>query len=207
MKIVALVKQVPRPDAIEFDQETKRLKREGVPLELNHFCRLAVQQAVALRERAGGEVVALTMGPPQAEEALRETLALGADRAVHLSDPVFAVADSLGTARTLALALAREGADLVLCGAKATDSETWQVPPEVAAFLGVPSLAGATELDLDGGELVATIQTDEGSEGYAVPLPTVVSVADAPDGGAPARAGRGLELVRAADLVDDLRPN
>jgi electron transfer flavoprotein alpha subunit len=207
MKIVVLIKQVPRPDAIEFDQETKTLKRDGVPVELNHFCRLAVQQAVGLRERAGGEVVTMTMGPPQAEEALRETLSLGADRAIHLSDRVFAVADTLGTSRTLALALRREGADLVLCGAKATDSETWQVPPEVAAFLGRPSLVGATELELDGDALVATIQTDEGSERYAVPLPAVISVADAPAGTATGAGEGPIEVVSAADLADDLRPN
>jgi electron transfer flavoprotein alpha subunit len=207
VKIVVLVKQVPRPDAIEFDQETKTLKREGVPLELNHFCRLAVQQAVALREQAGGEVVTMTMGPPQAEEALRETLSLGADRAIHLSDRAFAVADTLGTSRTLALALNREGADLVLGGAKATDSDTWQVPPEVAAFLGQPSLVGATALELDGASLVATIQTDEGSERYAVPLPAVISVADAPAAGPTGAGGGAIELVTASDLVDDLRPN
>ena len=136
MKIVCLVKQVPHFSAIEFDPETKSLKREGVPLELNVFCRYGVQHAVAIREQVGGEVIAMTMGPPQAEEALRECLALGADRAIHLSDRVFALADTLGTSRTLALAVAKEGADLVLCGRKTVDSETWQVPPETAAFLG-----------------------------------------------------------------------
>ncbi len=82
----------------------------------------------------------MSMGPPQAEEALREALGIGADRAILLSDRVFAVADTLGTSRTLALALRKEGFDLVLCGRKTVDSETWQVPPEVAAFLGVPHL-------------------------------------------------------------------
>src|SRR6266508_4634483 len=119
MKIVVLVKQVPRTGEIEFDDETRALKREGVPLELNVFDRYAVQHAAAI----GDEVVAMTMGPPQAEEALRECLALGADRAILLSDPVFAVADTLGTSRTLALAVRKEGADVVLCGRKTLDSE------------------------------------------------------------------------------------
>src|SRR5439155_639445 len=92
----------------------------------------------------GGEVVAMTMGPPQAEEALRLALALGADRCVHLSDRVFALADTLGTSRTLALAIRKEGGDLVLCGRKTLDSETWQVPPEVAAFLGLPHVTSVT---------------------------------------------------------------
>src|SRR6266511_5289013 len=111
VKIVCLVKQVPEPTAIEFDEETNTLKREGVPLVLNPFDRHAVGEAVRLRD-AGGEVIAMTMGPPQAEEALRETLAIGADRAVHLSDKAFAVADTLGTSRTLALALVKEAPDL-----------------------------------------------------------------------------------------------
>src|SRR5207247_8349578 len=115
MKIVCLVKQVPRGDAIQFDEETKSLKREGLPLELNRFDAYAVAHAARLRDASGGEVVALTMGPPQAEEALRLTLALGADRCIHLSDRVFALADTIGTSRTLSMAIAKEGADLVLC--------------------------------------------------------------------------------------------
>ena len=82
MKIVCLIKQIPSPDAIEFDQETKTLKREGVPLILNPFDARAVAEAVRLREAVGGEVVAMTMGPPQAEEALRECLALGSSRSL-----------------------------------------------------------------------------------------------------------------------------
>src|SRR5438270_9210781 len=150
MKIICLIKQVPRPDAIEFDQETKSLKREGVPLILNPFDARAVAEAVRLREAVGGEVIAMTMGPPQAEEALRECLALGADRCIHLSDRVFALADTIGTSRTLALAIQKEGdVDLVLCGRKTTDSETWQVPPEVAAFLGWPHVTSVLETDVD----------------------------------------------------------
>src|SRR5512133_481851 len=127
MKTICLVTQIPRPDRIEFDQETTSLKRDGVPLILNPFDARAVAEAVRLREAVGGEVVAMTMGPPQAEEALRECLALGADRCIHLSDRVFAVADTLGTARTLALAIRKEAADVVICGRKSLDSETWQV--------------------------------------------------------------------------------
>jgi electron transfer flavoprotein alpha/beta subunit len=106
VKAIVLVKQVPRPDSIEFDQETKALKREGVPLLLNPFDAAAVTAAAGL----GAEVVAMTMGPPQAEEALRQCLALGADRAIHLSDRVFAVADTIGTSRTLAMAIEKEAA-------------------------------------------------------------------------------------------------
>src|SRR5690242_21906565 len=86
VKIVCPVKQVPRADSIEFDDETKSLRREGVPLLLNPFDAFAVTQAAKLKEQAGGEVIAMTMGPPQAEAALRTCLALGADRCIHLSD-------------------------------------------------------------------------------------------------------------------------
>src|SRR5881392_2503571 len=160
MKIVCLVKQVPRADSIEFDQETKQLRREGVPLQLNPFNAAAVSHAAAHDD---AEVIAMTMGPPQAEAALRACLALGADRGIHLSDRVFAVADTLGTSRTLALAIRKEGdVDLVVCGRKTTDSETWQVPPETAAFLGWPHLTSVVETELANGRVRATRETDAG---------------------------------------------
>jgi electron transfer flavoprotein alpha subunit len=199
MKIICLVKQVPALGAIEFDEETKTLKREGVPLELNVFDRYAVQHAAAL----GDEVVAMTMGPPQAEDALRDCLGLGADRAILLSDPVFAVADTLGTSRTLALAIRREGADLVLCGRKTTDSETWQVPPEVAAFLGWPHLTSVVSIEPG---LRVTRETDEGEEVYEIEPPVVLSVAEPLAGEATAKDGP-IDVWKASDLVDDLRPN
>jgi electron transfer flavoprotein alpha subunit len=181
VKIVCLIKQVPRGDAIEFDQETKALRREGVPLLLNPFDAAAVAHAVALRERNGsGEVVAVTMGPPQADAALRTCLALGADRCIHLSDRVFALADTIGTSRTLALAIQKEGdVDLVLCGRKTTDSETWQVPPEVAAFLGWPHLTSVLETELDGRTIRMVRETDDGLESYEVAVPAVLSLAHA----------------------------
>jgi electron transfer flavoprotein alpha subunit len=203
MKVVVLVKQVPHYSAIEFDPETKSLKREGVPLELNVFCRYAVQHAVAL----GDEVVAMTMGPPQAEEALRECLSLGADRAIQLSDRLFAVADTLGTSRTLALAIEKEGADLVLCGRKTLDSETWQVPPEVAAFLGWPHVTNAAMLERAGAGLRLSRETDFGFESFEAPvLPLVVSVGRPPgaEATAPSSDGR-IDVWTAADLVEDPR--
>ena len=207
MRIVCLVKQVPHPSAVEFDQETKSLKREGVPLMLNPFDAYAAAHAVALRAD-GDEVVAMTMGPPQAEEALRETLRLGADRAVHLSDRVFAVADTIGTSRTLALALRKLGADLVICGRKTVDAETWQVPPEVAAYLDVPHVTSVLALERRGESLLLTRETDDGEEIYEAEPPLVLSVVTAPSEARPPGSGDGpIELWTAADLVDDLRPN
>ena len=216
MKIVCLVKQVPNPAHVKLDPETRRLVREGVPLELNEFDVYSVSEAIRLREAHGGEVVTMTMGPPQAEEALAMTLAMGADRAVHLSDRAFAVADTIGTSRTLALALVKEGADLVVCGRKTVDSETWQVPPEVAAFLDWPQLTNVDRLELVGdGRLRARRETDEGFDTYEVDLPALVSVTESIHEGIwPAKRdveatptdGR-VTVWQAADLVDAVREN
>ena len=207
MKIVCLVKQVPRADAIEFDPETKSLRREGVPLLLNPFDAAAVAHAAELKRKHGdGEVIAMTMGPPQAAEALKECLALGADRCIHLSDRAFAVADTLGTSRTLALAIAKEGGvDLVLCGRKSTDSETWQVPPETAAFLGWPHVTSVADMDVSSGRIRATRETEHGLDTYELTGPAVLSLAyvRAADG---ARDGT-IDVWTASDLVDDLREN
>src|SRR5919198_3218449 len=211
VKIVCLVKQVPRGDAIRFDEETKSLVREGVPLELNEFDAYAIAHAARLRAEHGGEVVAMTMGPPQAEEALRTTLALGANRCIHLSDRVFAVADTLGTSRTLALAIRKEGADLVLCGRKTLDSETWQVPPEVAAFLGLPHVTNVSSLEFDGSTLRARRLGDEGGEVYELELPALCSVALPPgeteENVAAAEADGNIAVWTAADLVSEVHPN
>jgi electron transfer flavoprotein alpha subunit len=213
VKIVVLVKQVPSPSHVRLDPETRRMVREGVPLELNEFDVYAVTEAIRLREAHGGEVIAMTMGPPQADDALRTTLAMGADRAIHLSDKVFAVADTLGTSRTLALALEKEGADLVLCGRKTVDSETWQVPPETAAFLGWPQLTSVDRLDFADGTLRARRETDEGYDTYELDLPALVSVAEGINEGIwPARRdvddtsteGR-VAVWTAADLVDEVQ--
>jgi electron transfer flavoprotein alpha subunit len=204
VKIICLVKQVPRGDAIAFDEESKRLKREGVPLELNEPDRHAVAEAARLRDAVGGEVVAITMGPPQAADALTEAMALGADRAIHLSDRAFAVADTIGTSRTLAMAIAKEGGvDLVVCGRKALDAETWQVPPEVAAFLGVPHLTGVVALEPRGAGLLAVRESDEGEDAYELDLPALVSVSRSSAEPAP-REGT-IAVWAASDLVDDLR--
>jgi electron transfer flavoprotein alpha subunit len=203
VKIVCLVKQVPRADSIEFDQETKQLRREGVPLNLNPFDAAAVTHAAA---HEGAEVIAMTMGPPQAEEALRTCLALGAKRCIHLSDRVFAVADTLGTARTLALAIQKEGdVDLVVCGRKTTDSETWQVPPETAAFLGWPHLTSVAESEARNGRLRATRETDAGYETWELAGPAVISVAYGEE--ASGSADGPVDVWTARDLVDDVREN
>jgi electron transfer flavoprotein alpha subunit len=212
VKIVVLVKQVPNPSHVRLDPETRRLVREGVPLELNELDVYAVSEAVRLRDAHGGEVVTMTMGPPQAEEALRMTLAMDADRSIHLSDKAFAVADTIGTSRTLAMAVAKEGADLVICGRKTVDSETWQVPAETAAFLGWGQLTNLDRLELEAGRLRGRRETDEGYDTYELELPALVSVTEGVNEGiwpakrdveATSTDGR-IATWTASDLVDDL---
>ena len=213
MKSIVLVKQVPVVSAMKLDPETKTLQREGVPSEVSSFDVRGLLKALELRDEHGGEVVALTMGPPQAEEALRYCLALGADRAVHLTDRAFAGADTLATARTLALACEREGYDLILCGRHSTDAETGQVGPEIAELLDIPQVTGVAALTLDanGKTLRVERETDSGFDTLECPLPALVSATEdlAPER-FPRKAERQaaqekpVETVTASDLSADL---
>jgi electron transfer flavoprotein alpha subunit len=180
MKIAVCIKQVPVVSALQFDAETKTLKREGVRTEVSSFDVRAVLKAIELRDAHGGDVVAVTMGPPQAREALAECLALGADRAIHLCDRAFAGADTLATARALALAFRREDFDLILCGRNSVDAETGQVGPELAELLDLPqvTVARTLRIDLRARRLSAERETDDGVETVTAPLPAVVTAAE-----------------------------
>lgn len=180
MRYAVCVKQVPVIARLEFDPTTRTLRRDGVPAEVSSFDVRALLRAVELRATTGGEVVVLTMGPPQAAEALDFCLALGADRAVHLCDPAFAGADTLATARTLARALERIAPDVVLLGRYSVDAETSQVGPELAELLGLPQLLAAHRLDIDAGARRATAEceTDDGYLTATATLPVVVTAAE-----------------------------
>ena len=155
-----------------------RLVRDGVPLEVNAYCRRANAKAVELAG-SDGEAVVFTMGPPAAADALREMIACGADRGVHLCDPAFAGSDTLATAVALAAAIRREGPfDLVLAGLNSLDSDTGQVPVEVAELLGLPFAAGARDLEVVGGSFTARLETDDGFCTVEGDLPAVLSTAE-----------------------------
>ena len=176
MRIAVLVKQIPAP--VEFRMQDGRLVRDGVPLEVNAYCRRANAKAVEL---AGpqGEVVVFTMGPPAAEAALREMIACGAGRGVHLCDPAFAGSDTLATAVALAAAIRHEGPfDLVLAGLNSLDSDTGQVPAEVAELLGLPFAAGVRDLEVDGRSFTARLETDDGHCTVEGELPVALSTAE-----------------------------
>ena len=155
-----------------------RLVRDGVPLEVNAYCRRANAKAVELAG-AGGEVVVFTMGPPAAADALREMIACGAHRGVHLCDPAFAGSDTLATAVALAAAIRREGPfDLVLAGLNSLDSDTGQVPVEVAELLDLPFAAGVRDLEVDAGTFTARLETDDGYCTVTGDLPVALSAAE-----------------------------
>jgi electron transfer flavoprotein alpha subunit len=180
MRIVVCVKWVPVLAKLQFDPETRRLVREGVPGEVSGFDLRALVAAVVLRDAHGGEVVAVTMGPPGARDALAECLALGADRAVHLSDRALAGSDTLATSHALAAVVRREAPDLVLMGRASTDAETGQVGPETAELLDLPQATNVRRLTVDPAARTFTAEreTDDGFETVAGPLPALVTAAE-----------------------------
>ena len=212
MKIAICIKQVPVVSMLRFDNESRRVVREGVPNEVNPFDVLAVSAVADLKRHTDVEAVIFTMGPPQAEEALVQCLAMGMDRAVHLVDSAFAGSDTLATARALALALRRESFDLILCGRNSVDAETGQVGPEVAEMLDLPQVTGVRRLELDErtGHVVVERETDEGHERLLCPLPALLTVTEGvapeafprPDAVEAARAVP-IEQIVATDLSDD----
>lgn len=212
MNTVVCIKQTPSSADVRLDEETKTLVREGVNLVISSLDRRALLEALRLRDEIGGTVSVITMGPPQAESALVECLALGADKAIHLTDRAFAGADTLATARALALALRKLEPDLVMCGMFSIDSETGQVPSEIAEFMNRPQVTSVRKIRPgdNPGTLWVEKETDEGYQNYEVTLPAVVSITELVIAGrrpAPeeleAAKGKPLETWSAADLGGD----
>jgi electron transfer flavoprotein alpha subunit len=201
VKLVVCVKQIPRLDQVRFHEKTNRIVRDEVESVVNPLDLTALAHALALREEHGGEVVALTMGPPAAREALEDVLRRGANRAIHLTDQRFAGADTLATARALAAALERERPDLVLFGRITLDGATAQVPSQVAELAGMPLVSHAIELVLEDGTATVARETERGSERWTASLPAAVSVERGPAPPEPgARADVTIEEVSAEDL-------
>jgi electron transfer flavoprotein beta subunit len=183
MNIVCCIKQVPDTADVKIDPETNTLIRSGVESITNPYDLVAVQAAVDLKERYGGTVTVISMGPPQAEQVLRESLSLGADKAVLLSDRAFAGADTLATSYTLSRAIIKlqEDAtiDLVICGKQAIDGDTAQVGPGIATRLGYTQFTYVTEIrEIDQASRHITVRRKvEGrSELIVGPLPAMLTV-------------------------------
>jgi electron transfer flavoprotein beta subunit len=179
MKIAVCVKQVPEGGSRRIDPSTKRLDRSGEGA-LNHFDANAVEEALRLKDATGeGEVVLVSMGPEKAADALRKALAMGADRAVLVSDEAAAGADLVATSRVLAAALEREQPDLVLFGQQSDDSDGAVLWAAVAERLRRPVISQVAELTLGDGRATGKRQTEFGYDVIEVPLPAVVAVSDA----------------------------
>jgi len=147
MNIVVCIKQVPDTAEVKINPETGTLIREGVPSIINPFDMHALEAGLQIKERVNGRVIVLTMGPPQAETALRDAISMGADEGILLSDRAFAGSDTWATSFTLSKAIQKIGADIIICGKQAIDGDTAQVGPETAEFLNIPHISYVRKLE------------------------------------------------------------
>ncbi len=178
MNIVVCIKQVPDTAEIKIDPQTNTLMREGVPSIINPFDLNALEAGLQIRDNIGdSRVTVLTMGPPQAEASLREAVSMGADEAVLLSDRAFAGSDTWATSYTLALAIKKTGADIVICGKQAIDGDTAQVGPETAEFLDIPHIAYVKKIEeVKDGRIRVQRMMDEGYDIVESSLPVLLTV-------------------------------
>ncbi|NPV71220.1 MAG: electron transfer flavoprotein subunit beta/FixA family protein [Firmicutes bacterium] len=178
MRIIVCIKQVPDTTEVKIDPETGTLVREGVPSIINPFDTYALEEGIHTREQLGGTVTVVSMGPPQARDALRDAVAMGADDAVLLSDKRFAGADTLATAYTLARAIKQlGGADLILCGKQAIDGDTAQVGPGVAEELDIPHVTYVKKVvAFDGGRVRVERMVEGGVEVVESTMPVLLTV-------------------------------
>jgi electron transfer flavoprotein beta subunit len=177
MKIAVCVKHVPC-GRVRMQPDTLHVERDG-PNELNDFDKYAIEEAVQIAEREQAEVVVVTVGPPDADESVRNALALGADRGVLVSDPSIAGSDLVATARVLTAALEREAPDLVLFGQQSKDGGGAVMWAAVAERLGRPFVSQAAEVFVAGGTVTVRRETEYGHDTIDAPLPAVVAVSDA----------------------------
>jgi electron transfer flavoprotein alpha/beta subunit len=178
MNIIVLVKQVPDTSEVKINRETNTLIRDGVPSIINPYDMYAIEEALRLREQHGGKVTALTMGPPQAADSLKETVALGVDDVVLLSDRAFAGADTWATSYALSQGIKKIGAyDLIIAGKQAVDGDTAQVGPETADMLGIPFVAYIRKIEkIENAKMVAERMMDEGYDVVETSLPALITV-------------------------------
>jgi electron transfer flavoprotein beta subunit len=177
VQIVVCIKQVPDTAEVRINPETNTLIREGVPSIINPYDVHAIEAALQIREQTGGKVIVITMGPPQAEEALREAIAMGADDVRLISDRMFAGSDTWATSYTLFKAIQKIGADIILCGKQAIDGDTAQVGPNIAEYLNIPHIAYIKKIeDVTGTSMRVQRLMDDGYDVIETPLPVLLTV-------------------------------
>jgi electron transfer flavoprotein beta subunit len=178
MDIIVCIKQVPESIEVQIDPKTNTLIREGVDSIVNPFDMHALEEGLRIKEELGGTVTAISMGPPQAKEVLKEAISMGADNAILLSDRKFAGADTLATALTLGTAIKKiSNVDLIICGKQAIDGDTAQVGPGIAEVLDIPhvSYVGKVE-DINSGQMQVERITESGYEVIETFLPALITV-------------------------------
>ena len=178
MNIIVCLKQVPGTTEVKIDTQTNTLIRQGIKAIINPFDSFALEEAVRLKERHGGKVTAISMGPPQAADMLRDAIAVGADEAILLSDMAFAGSDTLATAAALGKAVEKiKNYDLIICGRQTLDGDTGQVAPELAENLGIPFIAYVSKIEeIAGGKISVQRMVEDGYETIEATLPAVITV-------------------------------
>jgi electron transfer flavoprotein beta subunit len=178
MNVLVCLKQVPDTAIeIKLDAEQKSIDRSQITYVMNPFEEYAIEEGLQLKEKFGGEVTLITMGPDRADEALRTGLAMGADKGIHISDPALEGSDTLVTAKVLAAAIKGLTYDIILCGKVAVDDNTAHVGPALAELLGIPHVSGATTLEVNQAskKATATREIEGGLVRVEVPIPAVIT--------------------------------
>ncbi len=178
MNIIVCIKQVPETTEVRINPETNTLMREGVKSIINPFDMYAIEEAIRLKERFGGKVSILTMGPPQADGALREAISMGADEGFLVCDRAFAGSDTWATSYTLAGAIKKIGAfDLIICGKQASDGDTAQVGPGISTHLNIPQVTYVKKVEeATDKSMRLERMLEEGYEIIQTPLPALLTV-------------------------------
>lgn len=177
MEIIVLVKQVPNTTQVKIDPKKGTLIREGVESIVNPEDLVACEAALQLRELYGGKITAISMGPPQAKEALQEVLAMGVDNGILLTDKAFAGADTLATSYTLGQCIKTLGKyDIIICGRQAIDGDTAQIGPQVAEYLEIPQITYVRKIKKKGEKIIAEREVEDGCERIETSLPVLLTV-------------------------------
>ncbi len=177
VNIIVLMKQVLQTADLKVDRSTKTIITQGVPRVISEVDKNALEEAVRIKEKHGGKIIAITLGPPEAKEALREALAMGADEACLLTDPLFEGSDAHATANVLAAAVTKIlEYDLVLCGAYSEDLYAFQVGPRLAEMCNLPQLTYAAKLTLEGDRVIVERDLENERQVVEAKLPCLVSV-------------------------------
>ncbi|WP_066890117.1 electron transfer flavoprotein subunit beta/FixA family protein [Clostridium nigeriense] len=175
MNIVVCLKQVPDTTAVKIDPKTGTLIRDGVPSIINPEDKHALEAALTIKDNVGGKVTVISMGPPQAQSALREALCMGADEAILITDRAFAGADTLATSKTLAGALNKLEYDIVFAGRQAIDGDTAQVGPEIAEHLDIPQVTYVQDVKIEDDGLLINRALEDGYELIKVQAPVLLT--------------------------------